>query len=43
MENAKRRHVKAQATVIRPDQHVAWRGDELPHDADALIAQVTGS
>jgi 2-polyprenyl-6-methoxyphenol hydroxylase-like FAD-dependent oxidoreductase len=29
--------------LIRPDQHVAWRGNELPHDADALIAQVTGS
>ena len=25
--------------LIRPDQHIAWRGDELPHDVDALIAQ----
>jgi 2-polyprenyl-6-methoxyphenol hydroxylase-like FAD-dependent oxidoreductase len=27
--------------LIRPDQHVAWRGDELP-DADELLTQVTG-
>ena len=29
-------------TLIRPDQHIAWRGDELPHDVDALIATVVG-
>jgi hypothetical protein len=29
-------------TLIRPDQHIAWRGDELPHDVDALIATVAG-
>jgi hypothetical protein len=28
--------------LIRPDQHVAWRGDRLPRDCDALIARVTG-
>ncbi len=28
--------------LIRPDQHIAWRGDELPRDPDALIATVTG-
>ena len=28
--------------LIRPDQHIAWRGDELPHDVDALIATVVG-
>src|SRR5262249_25602560 len=28
--------------LIRPDQHVAWRGDELPQDADKLLATVTG-
>jgi 2-polyprenyl-6-methoxyphenol hydroxylase-like FAD-dependent oxidoreductase len=27
--------------LIRPDQHVAWRGDELP-DADELLTRVTG-
>jgi 2-polyprenyl-6-methoxyphenol hydroxylase-like FAD-dependent oxidoreductase len=29
--------------LIRPDQHVAWRGDNMPTDCDALLAQVTGA
>jgi hypothetical protein len=29
--------------LIRPDQHVAWRGDSAPRDADALLATVTGA
>jgi 2-polyprenyl-6-methoxyphenol hydroxylase-like FAD-dependent oxidoreductase len=28
--------------LIRPDQHVAWRGNKLPADCEALLAQVTG-
>jgi len=28
--------------LIRPDQHVAWRGDRLPDACDALLARVTG-
>jgi hypothetical protein len=28
--------------LIRPDQHIAWRGDTLPADVDALLAKVTG-
>lgn len=28
--------------LIRPDQHVAWRGNQPPADADALLALVTG-
>jgi hypothetical protein len=28
--------------LVRPDQHVAWRGNSLPKDCDALIARVTG-
>jgi 2-polyprenyl-6-methoxyphenol hydroxylase-like FAD-dependent oxidoreductase len=28
--------------LIRPDQHVAWRGDELP-DAGELLTRVTGA
>jgi hypothetical protein len=28
--------------LVRPDQHVAWRGDRLPEDCDALISRVTG-
>ena len=28
--------------LIRPDQYIAWRGDRLPDDCDALLARVTG-
>jgi hypothetical protein len=28
--------------LIRPDQYIAWRGDGLPDDVDALLARVTG-
>jgi 2-polyprenyl-6-methoxyphenol hydroxylase-like FAD-dependent oxidoreductase len=28
--------------LIRPDQHVAWRGNAPPDNADALIARVAG-
>ena len=28
--------------LLRPDMHVAWRGDAPPEPADALAAQVTG-
>lgn len=28
--------------LIRPDQHVAWRGNALPEDSDDLLARVTG-
>ena len=34
---------EARYALIRPDQHVAWRGDALPDDADALWSTVTGS
>jgi hypothetical protein len=29
--------------LVRPDGHVAWRGDALPKNADAVIARVTGA
>jgi len=29
--------------LVRPDGHVAWRGDEIPADADAIVARVTGT
>jgi len=32
----------ADLALIRPDQHVAWRGNQLPADCDALLARVTG-
>jgi hypothetical protein len=29
--------------VVRPDQHVAWRGNADPPDAAAIVAQMTGN
>jgi 2-polyprenyl-6-methoxyphenol hydroxylase-like FAD-dependent oxidoreductase len=29
--------------LVRPDGHVAWRGDDLPPDADALVDRVRGA
>lgn len=29
--------------LVRPDQHVAWRGDRLPDDCKALLCTVTGN
>jgi 2-polyprenyl-6-methoxyphenol hydroxylase-like FAD-dependent oxidoreductase len=28
--------------LVRPDQHVAWAGDEAPQDVDGLLRMVTG-
>jgi 2-polyprenyl-6-methoxyphenol hydroxylase-like FAD-dependent oxidoreductase len=28
--------------LVRPDHHVAWRGNALPDDAEALLARVVG-
>lgn len=28
--------------LVRPDGHVAWRNDQLPHDWPAIVAHVTG-
>jgi hypothetical protein len=28
--------------LVRPDQYVAWTGDELPPDLPALMRTVTG-
>lgn len=33
---------EARFALIRPDQHIAWRGNALPANADDLLAQVTG-
>ena len=33
----------ANLALIRPDQHVAWRGDRLPDDCEALIATIRGA
>ena len=32
----------ARYALIRPDQHVAWRGDALPADPAALLRRVSG-
>jgi 2-polyprenyl-6-methoxyphenol hydroxylase-like FAD-dependent oxidoreductase len=32
----------ANLALVRPDLYIAWRGDRLPADADALLARVTG-
>ncbi|MGD9663916.1 MAG: FAD-dependent monooxygenase [Novosphingobium sp.] len=29
--------------LVRPDQHVAWRGDSAPDDSKALLQMVTGN
>ena len=29
--------------LVRPDGHVAWRGDTLPENAAAIIDQVRGA
>ena len=34
-------HYAHDYVVARTDQHVAWRGDELPHDPDAFVAHLT--
>lgn len=33
---------EARFALIRPDQHVAWRGDRPPSDPDALWSRLTG-
>jgi 2-polyprenyl-6-methoxyphenol hydroxylase-like FAD-dependent oxidoreductase len=34
---------KARFALIRPDQHVAWRGDMIPADSHALLSRVAGN
>jgi 2-polyprenyl-6-methoxyphenol hydroxylase-like FAD-dependent oxidoreductase len=36
------RHYERRLILVRPDGHVAWRGDEIPADATALIDRVRG-
>jgi hypothetical protein len=37
-----RRRYQANFALIRPDQHVAWRGDEIPKDFSLILRQVIG-
>ena len=39
--NAKRLYER-NLVLIRPDQHVAWRGDRVPSDAPAIVDRVRG-
>ena len=41
-EQRLRRAYEGTLLLIRPDLHVAWRGDALPPDADRLASLVTG-
>ena len=38
-----RARYEARFALIRPDQHVGWRGDSFPPDKNALIARLTGA
>lgn len=38
-----RARYEARLALIRPDQHVAWRGDKLPADVDGLLAHIAGA
>ena len=29
--------------IVRPDQHIAWRGNKQPQDADQLVASIVGA
>jgi 2-polyprenyl-6-methoxyphenol hydroxylase-like FAD-dependent oxidoreductase len=42
-DNRLRGRYEAGFALIRPDQHVAWRGDSFPADCDALLARITGA
>jgi 2-polyprenyl-6-methoxyphenol hydroxylase-like FAD-dependent oxidoreductase len=43
IRNRKARALYERALVlVRPDQHVAWRGDRCPAEADAILRRVTG-
>jgi len=41
---SERPHVYRHTLLLsRPDRHVAWRGDRLPTDVEALIARISGA
>jgi len=37
-----RRLYERRCVLVRPDGHVAWRGDAIPREADALLATICG-
>lgn len=42
VDEAARNLYAADLVLIRPDHHVAWRGNAVPGDADALVARISG-
>jgi hypothetical protein len=42
-DNRLGRRYMANLAIIRPDQHVAWRGDKLPEDLESLLRRITGN
>ena len=42
IEDAARDLYERDLAIIRPDQHVAWRGNQPPDDPEALWATITG-
>jgi hypothetical protein len=43
LSNEEARDVYARdLALVRPDHHIAWRGNALPDDADALLARAVG-
>ncbi len=38
-----RRLYERKFVLVRPDQHVAWRGDALPSDCDAVLDRLRGA
>ena len=40
--NDARQLYEADFALIRPDQHVAWRGNTFPANVNGLVATVTG-
>jgi hypothetical protein len=41
-DDAKRHYAEA-LVMVRPDQHIAWRGAIVPADPDGLVALLTGA
>jgi hypothetical protein len=38
-----REYYERPLVLVRPDGHVAWRGDSVPDDAEAIIDRVRGA
>ena len=36
-----RRLYECSLVLVRPDQHIAWRGNALPEDTDGLLRRVS--